>query len=83
MTNLLKIRGMGDGTDEERAEINPTVGESSSNAAENSSGNMAAGGAAPGQQDMQQKMSRGQKLDSMLTKTDNAHGKLGHVDLNE
>lgn len=70
---------MGDGTDEEKAEINPTAGESSSNAAEN----VAAGGAAPGQQDMHQKMSRGQKLDSMLTKTGNAHGKLGQVDLNE
>lgn len=68
---------MGDGNDEESAEINPTTGESSSNAAEN----VEAGGAS--QPNVQRKMSREQKLDSMLTKTGNAHGKLGQVDLNE
>lgn len=75
----MKIRGTGDGTDEESAEINPTAGESSSNAAENPSGNVAAGGAAASQPDVQKKMSRGiDKLDSLLTKTENAQYSMAH-----
>lgn len=78
MTNLLKIKG-GDAT--ELSDDNPTGDEGEANAEINQSGNIAAGGSAPtpAQQDMQQKMSSGlDKLDSLLTKTENAQYSMAH-----
>lgn len=70
LTNLLKIKG-GDGTepsDTDEGEVNAETSQPS---------NVAAG--QPAQQDMQQKMSSGfDKLDSLLTKTENAQASMAH-----
>lgn len=68
LTNLMRIRGFGDGNESDDAESNPTIGESHDNAESNPPANAAGG--TPSKQDMQQKIS------SLLTKTDNAHNSL-------
>lgn len=63
LTNLLKIKGVGEGADEESNEGQPNE---SSDAAQ-------AGGSSSGNPDMQKKMATGiDKLDSLLSKTENA-----------
>ncbi|XP_055326514.1 uncharacterized protein LOC129580273 [Sitodiplosis mosellana] len=77
LTNLLKIKG-GDG-----AEGSDATGDEGESNAETSSqsANVASDGSAPtpAQPDLQQKMSSGMdKLDALLTKTENAQYSMGH-----
>lgn len=79
MTNLLKIKG-GDGTEGSEAAAGSGVASAETSG---QSDNAAAGGSgaapAPVPQNMQQKMSSGlDKLDSLLTKTENAQYSMAH-----
>lgn len=75
LTNLMRIRGFGDGNESDDAESNPTIGESHDNAETNPPANAATDGT-PSKQDMQQKIS------ALLTKTGNAHNSL-RIDQNK